>query len=501
MKHLRQLPIYVILFPALTVLILAINNLDEIQIDVLWRSILLSILLSVTIYLISLSFLSDPHRAGLISFCLLFFVLTYGHLYNLLEGRQIGKWVIGTHQILLIFWTLMTVLCISVLAHKRKMLKELTLIFNVTLLIMTSLQISIIAADKIHSKIIDKTTSVDKNNSIIQSKNKQDFPDVYFIILDKYARSDSIQAYYKYDNNIFIEGLENLGFWVPKCSRSNYAFTVMSLSSQLNMAYVENLTNNPSFKTTRALIKNNLVHDTFEELGYTTIAFDMGFTWGNFKHFDYYFDEAPDLINSWSIDPFEILYLKSTIGILLFENDVELGSKVTGSELEKKAQRTKTILEILPEIPELSEPTFTHAHFITPHPPFIFNADGTLNPNAENVDPIEGYQQQLAYIEPRILDVLEAIIDHSPTPPIITLQGDHGFGKETVTSVLLALYLPESGEAGLWEGITLINVFPHVFNTYFDTNFQYLPDSSYTHTEDWYESVLLEEWNSDCLVK
>jgi hypothetical protein len=264
------------------------------------------------------------------------------------------------------------------------------------------------------------------------------------------------------------------------------------------MAYVEDLTDEPSLKTTSALIQNNRVHEAFEEIGYTTIAFEMGFSWGNLKHSDYYFDEIPDNIDTWSLDPFELLYLRSTLGVLLFEVDSDIGTQVSLSDVERKASRTLVLLDVLPDIPKLLGPKFVHAHFVTPHPPFIFRADGSLNENPDDVDPLKGYRGQLAFIEPRILDVLQQILENSDQPPIIILEGDHAFGEKYVTSNLLALFLPENGEQGLDDQITLVNVFPHIFNTYFGTDIDYLPDLSFTHTDDWYESVPLEEWNPDC---
>jgi hypothetical protein len=264
------------------------------------------------------------------------------------------------------------------------------------------------------------------------------------------------------------------------------------------MAYVEDLTDDPSLKTTTALIKGNKVHQAFEEIGYTTIAFDMGFTWGNMKGSDFYFDEYPKNIETWYLDPFEILYLKSTLGIFIFEGRSDLGEQVTLGDLERKAERTLLILDVLPDIPQIPGPKFVHAHIITPHPPYIFNADGSLNPNAEDIPENEGYPAQLQFLEPRILDVLEQILQNSPNPPVIIIEGDHAFGKKYVTSSLLALYLPGGGAEGLDEHMTLINVFPHIFNTYFGADIDYLPDLSYSHSKDWYESVPIKEWNDSC---
>jgi hypothetical protein len=498
-RSLKKIPLYVLLFPALSVLILAVNNLGQLQIGVIIRPLLFSMLAFFGILLISWLVLHDLPKAGLFTFSLSVFLLTYGHLFSLMEGRMIGDWVIGAHTCLLILWGMLFLISGYLLTFRIKDPANITLLLNVVLIIMTLFQVTQILTYEVRAQIVQHNTRTEISPTLLQPEDPDQMPDVYFIILDKYARSDALrESFYEYDNSEFIHSLEDLGFWVADCSRSNYAFTVMSLSSQLNMAYVEDLTDEPSLKTTRALIENNRVHEAFEEIGYTTIAFEMGFSWGNMKHFDYYFDEIPDNIDTWSLDPFEILYLRSTVGILIFDGQTDLGAQVTLSEVERMANRTKLILDVLPEIPKLPGPKFIHAHIVTPHPPFIFKADGTLNENPDEVEPVEGYRQQLAYIEPRILSVLSKVIETSEQPPVIILEGDHGFGKKYVTSNLLALYLPEHGAEGLSEHMTLINVFPHIFNTYFGTDLETLPDLSFTHTDDWYQSVPLEEWNPDC---
>lgn len=498
-RLLQKIPLYVLLFPALTVFILAVNNLGQIDLQVLMRPLLYSMLATVTVFLASWLIGRDLQRAGLMTFCLAAFTLTYGHVYGLMAGRVIGEWVIGTHANLLILWSILFLVCEYVVLFRITKPSNITLILNFVMIFMTLFQAGQILTYEVRAQIVSRKTDAEISETLLQPENPETLPDVYFIILDKYARSDALrESFYQYDNAAFIENLRDLGFWVPECSRSNYSFTVMSLSSQLNMAFVEDLTDEPNLKTTTALIQNNRVHNAFKEVGYTTIAFDMGFSWGNMKDFDYYFDGVPENIDTWSLDPFEILYLRSTLGILLFEGSTEIGSQVTLSDIEQKANRTHVILDVLPEIYQLPGPKFVHAHIIPPHGPFIFNADGTLNNNPDEVDPIEGYRQQLAFIEPRILEVIDAIIQNSPEPPIIILQGDHGFGKKYVTSNLLALYLPDNGAEGLSDRITLVNVFPHIFTTYFGTDLNNLPDVSFTRTDDWYESVRLEEWNPDC---
>ena len=66
-------------------------------------------------------------------------------------------------------------------------------------------------------------------------------PDIYFIVLDGYARADVLAKYYGFDNGPFLEGLRQRGFQVSDASRSNYNWTFLSLGSSLNLDYIQAL--------------------------------------------------------------------------------------------------------------------------------------------------------------------------------------------------------------------------------------------------------------------
>ena len=500
-KSLQSFPLYAFLLPLIIVLILVANNLGQMQLSTAWRPLWISFLLAAGVFMVGWAAFRSTARAGLLAFIISFFALTFGHFYEVMEGRVIGTWVVGTPLIMGILWGLLFALAIYLLLVRLKETRTLTQILNIVTLALLVFQLGRIGIFEVQVGIAQAQTDQESGETtFLQPKDPANLPDVYFILLDKYGRSDALEAYFDYDNSDFIEGLKDMGFWVADCSRSNYSFTVMSLASELNLDYVYNLTDAPDLKTTSALIQNNLVFQAFEELDYTTIAFNMGYSWGNMKDADYYFSDFPEDIDTWSIDPFELLFLKSTLGRLLFTQPTDLGEQVTLTDIERKAARTTLILDLLPEIPQLDGPKFVYAHIINPHPPYVFNADGTLNENAEDTPESEGYPAQLAYLEPRILDAVAQILATSDKPPIIIIEGDHAFGKQYVTSNLLALYLPDGGDQGLDDHMTLVNLFPTIFNTYFGTDIEYLPDESYTHTKNWYESVPLDEWNEECVV-
>jgi hypothetical protein len=71
--------------------------------------------------------------------------------------------------------------------------------------------------------------------------NQTYLPDIYYIILDGYARSDILRDIYDYDNSDFIDELSSRGFYIAAESRSNYTQTDLSLVSSLNFEYLDYL--------------------------------------------------------------------------------------------------------------------------------------------------------------------------------------------------------------------------------------------------------------------
>src|SRR6188472_659615 len=55
-------------------------------------------------------------------------------------------------------------------------------------------------------------------------------PDIYYIIVDGYARADVLQKYYDFDNSEFLAALGKRGFALNDHSRANYYWTFLSLA-------------------------------------------------------------------------------------------------------------------------------------------------------------------------------------------------------------------------------------------------------------------------------
>ena len=65
--------------------------------------------------------------------------------------------------------------------------------------------------------------------------------DIYYIVVDGYARSDILQEMFGFDNASFVSYLQEKGFVVPTSGHSNYPATPLSIASTLNMDYIQSL--------------------------------------------------------------------------------------------------------------------------------------------------------------------------------------------------------------------------------------------------------------------
>jgi hypothetical protein len=109
-------------------------------------------------------------------------------------------------------------------------------------------------------------------------------------------------------------------------------------------------------------------------------------------------------------------------------------------------------------------------------------------------DYVQGYREQLLFINTKVTAAVDAILSRSDRPVIIVLQGDHGPGSmldwqgaersnlEERFSILNAYYLPGDREERLYDQISPVNTFRLIFNFYLGTEYARLEDKSYFST-------------------
>jgi hypothetical protein len=352
--------------------------------------------------------------------------------------------------------------------------------------------------------------------SISLQTNHPNKPDIYYIIPDGYGSQSMLQEIHGYDNAEFIQALEARGFFIAPDSKSNYHRSILSISSTLNMQYLDSLYDTfgdsnlwwPMAQT----LSNNYTQQMLKTQGYQMANVASGWDFTTFPNADYY--KQPHVI---TLNTFEKLFIQRTalasLGIFDWNNAISFPNY---------SMHRKVVLyafEQLHEIPDIPGPKFVFVHIMSPHTPFIFDSKGnylppdypfTFSDTGEFLgtpsEHREGYLEQLQFINTQILAAVDAILQKSPHPPIIIIQGDHGPSVfvdyhsvekaclQERYSILNAYHFPSVSSEEIPEDISPVNTFRFIFNHYFDAELEILPNHHYfSPASSMYEFIDISE--------
>ncbi|CAH0993185.1 hypothetical protein SIN8267_03326 [Sinobacterium norvegicum] len=280
-------------------------------------------------------------------------------------------------------------------------------------------------------KILTTPSIPDDQDSLVGINNANTLnggADIYYIILDGYARADTLEKHYNFDNSDFLDSLENLGFNTIANARSNYSWTFLSLASSLNMEYLHNmkvkvLQQGKDKSPFIPHIRNSLVSQELKKQGYQFVHIDS--------------TSGPTLTNPYA----NIEYNCNTSAI---QNDF-IRVLIEGSAFQifnswasqSLAQCHLNNFDTLASIPQkVSGKKFVFSHIVMPHHPYLFDKDGNILREANLSDQFEfqkrlwsdreGYKEQLQFVNKKIAEVIASILQNSQKTPIIILQSDHG---------------------------------------------------------------------------
>ncbi len=332
-------------------------------------------------------------------------------------------------------------------------------------------------------------------------------PDIYYIILDAYGRADILQEIYQLDNSNFLNTLRDRGFYVADQASSNYIQTMLSLSSSFNMDYIQSLKADGANIENRldliSMIENSKVRNILAQNGYQTVSFQNEYK-AIIPNAELYYDDTGTGLTI-PITSFESILIDHTMVRALSVFPVFHKALIV-MPYDTHRQHILSTLERVKEIPALEGDYFVYAHIIAPHPPFVFDENGTPLPHDEpfrladanhyikehsRKSYITGYRSQLQYINKLVLETVDAILTQSKTPPIIIIQGDHGPGaylhwgslEKTLPgerfSILNAYYFPDQDYSSLYPSISPVNSFRVLLNQFFNGDYALLPDRHY----------------------
>ena len=496
-KHIILHPYLFAIYP---ILFLYGHNIDQVSLNIAISSILVS--LSITfISLRLLSFLlKDSTKCALIVSFILVIFFSYGNIHTLLFDFSVktftyqanfdrANWYVRldifTHLYLLAWLFIITKITLrNIIKKNYKNSFNITKTLNVVAVIL-----SVISLFKISMYLLKAEQFVQNSVAEISTtvQNIEYYPNIYYIILDGYARSDVLEKYYGFNNNEFVNFLKNRSFYVAPKSHSNFAWTFLSLPSSLNLEYINYLADKVGSDSTDLripyeMIKNNKVARFLKSKGYLFIHFNS--TWGATQS-NSYADIEIEYKEGIFKDEF-IRVLSQTTLLKIFDSLI----------VEDLAATHLYTFEKLDKITRIKEPKFMFLHILMPHHPYRFDRYGNVKEHVTRLNQFQKemwqkkneYVDQLIFVNKKIEVAIDGILEQSDYPPIIIVQSDHGPQVPNINRKnfminrmknFSAFYLPGGGDKLLYPTITPVNTFRLIFNYYFGTSLPLLEDKIY----------------------
>ncbi len=449
-------------------------------------------------------------------FLILFF--SYGHIYNILNDISPENFDLGKHRYLLIPFSIIFVSSIVYFLKSKRKLDNATKITNVmsiTIMLIISMTVVTNVLDGnfygsqtlgYEEEMLGLGSSQEFNlNDLFQDSSSQyvtdaqnmprvsNLPDIYYIIMDEYGSNQSLKEFFNYDNNDFVSYLKQKEFFVNEKSFANYPRTIQSVSSSLNMEYLDEITehvgiNSKSFHLLNEHISNNIVMSNMKSRDYVIV--NMGSMWGpnmGFAEADVNLCEFKQ-INSNSL--MNELLLSSMFGYI----QERLGEQGRRDAILCTFDELYTINEKIPK------QKFIFAHILLPHSPFVFGPNGErVTPgiplNSSKWDDKEAHIDQIKFANKKLKILIDNLLE-SDKKPIIIIQGDTGslitggFSESSIITIrerlsnLNAIYIPDEKYDLFYDGMTPVNTFRIIENTVFNGDYLLLKDKTYWSTKD-----------------
>lgn len=477
--------ISVLLVSVYPILMLAGANIDEVIFFDILMPLILSLILSLIFYLILLRFTKDSYKSSLITLLSIIFFYFYGHIfYGYISGIHFGEITIGRHRFFFPLWVFVYLISVFFIVRSRKKLKAAFVFFNyLSLMLVISATVPIVYG--MSSYLFNKSHNEMTNNNrtqVVNPKTLNSMPSIYYIILDGYASFKTYKDVYNFDNSDFKESLENQGFFVADQSLANHSYTYLSLSSSLNMTYMDWLGSEDDSlvkKNARELgdsISNNKVARMLKSKGYKYITFDSGYSTSSTS-------SIADLnVPCAPLSEFEKVLIKTTLLDPFFLYGGVRDTILCQFDMIPRVAKTNT--------------SFVFSHIIAPHPPFVFDSNGKnvgmnsgLNPWSDR----NAYVEQTKFVNKKILEMVSEIKKNSKVDPIIIIQSDHGpasLGTEQMLNpthdllkermrILNAYYLPNAIKQRLYKEITPVNSFRIILSDLLKIDLPILEDKSW----------------------
>lgn len=316
-----------------------------------------------------------PYKAAISTVIFFIFFFTYGIFFDLLyklDGIQIEHLNFLPTFVFLALYT-------SQLFNKLNelFLSKLIKLFSYLLFIMTVFNLVRVIPIEIEKNRISSNLTPSSNIQLPNNNNQ--YPDIYYIILDEAASFESARNYFKYEEiNEFVDFLIDNGFYVAENSRATHASTLYQIASILNLEAFEYTSDELVYFEA---ISNNFVFDYLKSKGYTTAVINMMNRRPAFpsmppikSDYDFYPEMDDTEINlNRNTDFIDLVLYQTMLRPLVEKFDIN------HPVYEPHKRMIEYSFDKIDDLVKINSPKFVYIHLLIPHAPFMFDENGEIN--------------------------------------------------------------------------------------------------------------------------
>ena len=479
------------------VLFLFSSNLGEIIVPLeIFSLILIVTLFEAIIFAILFIIFRNLSKSSFSLTIIMFIFLSYGYFYDLFNQLEfLGN--IFRHRYLVPLILLFLAFLLIYLKRKDRDFKSFSKIIFISLTVLI-----FINAFQIISFNQKTSTILSKNLNIEYEKNENS-PDVFHLVLDMYPTNEILESRFNFNNDKFSEELNLLGFRNEDL-KANYIRTMYSLPSTFNMSHFYNSGQNEIIymKETLKKFHKSVEGQIANKLGYSIHEISTNDVKGFHSSF---------------LGDFSRVFARTNILRVIDDSPIPFHNLW----INKNKKYFLENLEKLNDISNDPNKTWTYFYSRPPHPPFIFNEDGSKNLNANpynsfsedlsdswTIEEKNNFINQLKYVNKTIIEAIRKILSNSNNV-IIIIHSDHGItnmsgtdklinGKlpeeiyEELFSTISYIYTPEFCTKELSSIKTNINIIPSLLRSCFDIEVENKEDLQFWNASNEEEFILIK---------
>jgi hypothetical protein len=457
--------------------------------------------------------LRDLRRAGLLATALLLLFLSFGRILEAIDSPLV------TSGRLLIAWAAIGLIALVGVWRVRRDLHAATFRLNAAVLLLVGIALIPAVTGELGGRADAAAPGEPDPSTPAGEATAGPDRDIYVIVVEDIGSERTLRDDWGMTGESPFAFVDELGFQRVRDSHANYGKTGHSLASMFNLEYLDDLAERMGPDSG----DYGPVYDLLDDPSSARILKDKGY---EYVHIGSWWDPTATSsiadVNLGLETPsdFATAWLDTTLVPAITSRLSKVGIHVGVAGLEPHQLQYESAVagfDALDATLDRPGRTFVFAHFLVPHDPYVFDADGGFVTDEERADRSRErlFVDQSRYTMDRVESfVREALAGPDETDPIIVVTTDEGpnplayekdddaFDWERASDaelrekfeIELALYLPavEPSAAGVHDRMSLVNVFRGLFDAYFGTSYGQLPDRSFVYRDKAHPYLITE---------